>query len=192
MKKLTALLLTAAAIQLSAATISLTPSTLNPTVGQTFTIDVLVDNNGDDEVYAAGFDYLISVVNRLSFVSAMFNPLFVSQTVAGVDVYGTSETLTNITGNSFTLATLTLQAGPQAGLVTFSILSDTNSPDEGLFSLDPNTFDFFQTDLDASVQLDVQAVPEPASLSMLALAGAALVFLKRRKSETPAGARETR
>jgi MYXO-CTERM domain-containing protein len=170
----------------SAATVFLTPSTLNPIVGQTFTIDVSVNDTltgrPGDEVIFFGFDITNTNAAAASLFNVLVGPLFLddSGSFLGTDVNGTAaDPFTPITGDPLLLAILTFTAN-QAGIVTLGTFSDTGNGNEGLqFLFDALNSDNLTSSLTFTVS-EPSSVPEPSPLALGALGLVMIVFARRR------------
>jgi len=177
----------------TASTLSLDLSNPTPTVGDTFTIDVVVTGTFGgklgDELFAFGFDLTNSDGTIASLLSVVVGPLFddLSGTFASTDVGGLvpappySIIEGDIDSDPLLLATLTFSA-LQPGSVALGTWSDLSDANEGLmflhYSNDDLSYSYPKDDLSRSVEVTVQAasVPETFSfglpLGLMALAGA--------------------
>ena len=158
-----------------AATVLLTPSTLNPTTGSTFTVDVTLTGN-PDEVVAFGFNS--SSGPLVSFRSAALNSFFSPfPGPTGLDVAGFQ--FPGATASTVALATLTFLAGSTPGVVSVGITSDLSDPNQGLYFLD---LALPPLDLTSSVSVSIRGtgVPEPGTFVLLSTAGAGLLLVRRR------------
>ena len=169
--------------QAQAAVISLSPSTPTPTVGNNFSVDVLVTGVFDaphvgDELFAFGFD-LSGLGGIISYLNFTPGPLFGPLVIPGIDAGGLSldpSIVAPIT-EPLLLGTLNFQA-IAPGVLVLSISADPiGDLNEGLQYLSGSD------DIEASTTLNVGAagVPEPGSI-LLTAAGLALVafrFAKR-------------
>lgn len=143
------------------------------TVGETFTIDVVVHDvfagtGPTAEVLAFGFDVTISAPSLVSFLGATVaapfdddSALFPNTDVAGSVFLGLPNDGLHET---LLLATLTFQALDVGGL-TLGITSDTTDLNEGLIY-----FLAGNADITANLPVTIQAnaIPEPGTLGLLA------------------------
>ena len=179
-----AFLVLAGVLPASASSIVLTPSTLTPTVGQLFTIQVgvtgtLAGRPPGDEVIFFGFNHANSDNTIASLVSVLVGPLFLDDSGAfpGTDVNGTAALPGPVTDDPLLLAILTFSA-LQPGLVTLATVSDPGNPNEGLQFLADSIANDLTGSLTLNVQ-EVQAVPEPSSVGLCTLGLLALVARRR-------------
>jgi len=144
------------------------------TVGETFTIDVVVHDvfpgiaPVEEAVLAFGFDVAISAPSLVSFMGATVaapfdddSALLPNTDVAGSVFLGLPN---DVLHETFLLATLTFRALDIGGL-TLGITSDTTDLSEGLFYLLAGN-----TDITANLPVTIQAnaIPEPGTLVLLA------------------------
>jgi len=160
-----------------AATVVLTPSTLNPTTGSTFTVDVTLTGNPDEVV---GFGFNSSSGPLVSFQSATLNPFFSPfPGPTGLDVAAFQ--FPGATTSTVSLATLRFLAGPAPGVVNVGITSDLSDPNQGLYFLD---LALPPLNVTSSVSVSISGVPvtgvpEPGTLVLLSTATAGLWLLRR-------------
>lgn len=165
----------AAGLPVSAATVVLTPSTLTPSAGSLFTVDVSVTGN-TDEILGFGFNPTSSIPDRAAYQSAVNNPFFGPDLGLG-DPAIAGFTFPGSTGSTVPLVVLTFLAGPQTGAVTLGISTNLSDPNQGLFFLTDATLD-----ITSGITVTVlDAVPEPGSLSTMVLGGAGLLALLLRR-----------
>lgn len=163
-----------------ASTVLLTPSTTQINVGDTFTVDVVFSSAlagiiSPDELLAFGFNAGVS--SQLSLVgSSVASPFDDTSASLGLSAAGLAFPGISVDGSTpdFVLASFTFQA-LTAGLANFSVSSDLNDPNQGLFLLGPDT----AIAITGSLDLTVAAVPVPAAF-WLFLSGAGLLRLSRK------------
>lgn len=164
------------AISAPAATVVLSPSTLNPTTGSAFTVDVTLTGNPDEVV---GFGFNATSGPLASFQGATLNSFFSPfPGPTGLDVAAFQ--FPGATASAVPLATLRFLAGPTPGVVNVGIMSNLSDPNQGLFFLDPAlpTFDLTSS---VSVSITGTTVPEPGTFVLLTTAAAAGLLLFRRR-----------
>lgn len=169
-------LFAASASQAALVVSALAPSTFMPTAGQSFFIDLQVSGNTDQTEYLGfGLNYLISTAG-ISLLSALPDASFGSDLGLGNPLLS-AVVFPGVTAGNFTLARFTFTANT-VGPVTFSVSSDINDLNQGLFPLQGPS-----VDLSAAVVIDVQpgsAVPEPSTFAGSAAALCLGLYLLRR------------
>lgn len=162
-------------LTLSAATISLVPSNATPSLGSTFTIDLVVTGN-TDEILGFGLDTSLST-SAIVLQSSAINPFFGPDLGLQPDTQLSAIVFPGNTSSTVTLVTFSFLAN-SAGSSLFQVISDPNDLNEGLFTLASAT----GSDLSTGVTINVQnaQVPEPATFGLVALAAAGILIARRR------------
>jgi len=168
--------LTATITSASAGTIVLTNSSPNPYVGSTFTISLNVAGNLiTDEIIGFGLNYSVNNGNIL-FQSFAINPLFGADLglapatlVAAVNFPGSTAPTVNLVDFTFLASSV--------GSSTFSVTSNPSVDlNQGLFVLG----ELNARTIAQQLQVDVQAVPEPSTFALVALAAGGMWMARRR------------
>lgn len=154
----------------SAGTVSLIPSSSAPPLSSVFTIDVIVNGNAG-EIVGFGLDYTIGSP-AITLQNIAINPFFGADLglpdtqVSAVTFPGSTDPTLSLVSFQFLVA--------QLGPISFSIHTDPLDPNEGLFYLDGSV-----GALDSEVSLN--AVPEPSTFGLGALALGIMIAAARRR-----------
>ncbi|MFN3324958.1 MAG: hypothetical protein ACK5AZ_15790 [Bryobacteraceae bacterium] len=165
-KQLTALILFMVSLPAAAATINLTTPSVIVSAGQTFSVEVELTGNLDDEwLVAFGFDVLIDEPSRLSLVEVTVNADYFTPLLS-IDnrVIAFSTALFEPVGSPIKLASLILLAGPALGPVTLQVSGSPADPELGLQIVNLSDFDSYAKSLQGSVTVTV--TPEPGTSTM--------------------------
>jgi len=167
-------------------TMELQLSSMDITVGDSFSIDVFAKDVRDglfdstDEVIAFGFDLENSDSSIVKFDSWLIGPLFDDDSLffPNTDIAGSANADGfggGIIDNAILLATLNYEA-ISTGNVELGIFSDISDLNEGLIY-----FMLENKDITGSINLNVNPVPEPATILLLAGGMAGLGAFGRKK-----------
>jgi hypothetical protein len=171
------LLCFAAGASARAATVELQLSSATVVAGNTFTLDVRAINLGASTVVTFGMNPYTSDPAKVSFVSAVVDPLFFDDSgFFGGNPAIAGDTFPPAGPGPITLATLTFRA-LQVGTVSVGVTSDLADPNQGL-GLNGPAPDFLPSTVDLTSFALVQVVPEPSTVALL-LAGIGALWICR-------------